>query len=250
VNDLIPVADIERMGLAIAKSKLFGVQTPEQAIALMLVAQAEGRHPAIAARDYHVIQGRPTLKADAILARFQEAGGRVEWHTYTNEKAEATFSHPSGGSLRIAWTIQDAKAAGLTGKPGPWQQFPRAMLRARLISEGVRTVYPAVVCGTYTPEEVQDMPAAPTERAMGPAERVDAPQAPPAPREAATPELMTVEEVRAAVRTAAKRVGRDTVLGALMDLGYQTADQVPPESRLDVIAMLTELTPAPAEELA
>jgi hypothetical protein len=99
----------------------------------------------------------------------------------------------------------------------------------------------------HTPEEAQDMPA-PTERAMGPAERVDAPQAPPAPREAAPPELMTVEEVRAAVRTAAKRVGRDAVLGALMDLGYQTADQVPDESRLDVIAMLTEL--APAEALA
>jgi hypothetical protein len=248
MNELIPVADIERMGNAIARSGLFGVTKPEQAIALMLVAQAEGRHPAIAARDYHVIQGRPTLKADAILARFQEAGGRVEWHAYTADKCEATFSHPAGGSLRIAWTIQDAKAAGLTGKPGPWQQFPRAMLRARLISEGVRTVYPAVVCGTYTPEEVQDMPA-PTERAMGPAERVDAPEPAPAPP-AANPEPPTVEDVRAAVRAAAKRVGRHTVLNALMDLNYATADQVPPESRLDVIAMLTELAPAPAEDLA
>ena len=32
------------------------------------------------------------------------------------------------------------------------------MLRARVISEGIRTVYPGVVVGVYTPEEVSDMP--------------------------------------------------------------------------------------------
>lgn len=35
-------------------------------------------------------------------------------------------------------------------------KFPRAMLSARVVSEGCRAVYPAVVCGLYTPEEVQD----------------------------------------------------------------------------------------------
>ena len=69
MNALVPYNDIERMGSAIAKSGLFGIKTPEQAIALMLIAQAEGMHPAIAARDYHVISNRPTLKADAMLAR-------------------------------------------------------------------------------------------------------------------------------------------------------------------------------------
>ena len=76
---LVPVDQIERMALAVAKSGLFGVKTPDQAMALMLVAQAEGMHPAIAARDYHVINGRPTLRADAMLARIQAAGGKVEW---------------------------------------------------------------------------------------------------------------------------------------------------------------------------
>lgn len=157
MNDtaIVPYGDVERMASAVAKSKLFGLSTPEQAIALMLVAQAEGRHPAIAARDYHIIQGRPALKADAILARFQEAGGRVEWTCYTHEKVEAIFSHAAGGSLRIAWTMEDAKRAGIGGKD-TWRQYPRQMLRARVISEGVRTVYPAVLCGFSTPEEVSD----------------------------------------------------------------------------------------------
>ena len=77
MNEIVALQDIERAGSYIAKSGLFGVKTPEQAIALMLVAQAEGRNPFEAARDYHIIQGRPALKADSILARFQQAGGTV-----------------------------------------------------------------------------------------------------------------------------------------------------------------------------
>ena len=83
-NAIVPFNDIERMALAVSKSQLFGMKTPDQAIALMLVAQSEGLHPARAAMEYHVIQGRPALKADAMLARFQAAGGKVEWKDYTN----------------------------------------------------------------------------------------------------------------------------------------------------------------------
>lgn len=147
---------IEKAGQYIAKSGLFGVKTPEQAIALMLVAQAEGRSPFEAARDYHIIQGRPSLKSDAMLARFQQAGGKVRWLESTDTKCSAEFSHPQGGSLTVSWTIERAKQAGLTGKDN-WRQYPAQMLRARCISEGVRAVYPGACSGMYTPEEVQDM---------------------------------------------------------------------------------------------
>lgn len=152
----ITYADMERMADCIAKSGLFGVKTQVQALALMLLAQSEGLHPVTAARDYHVIQGRPTLKADTMLARFQAAGGTVKWDSYTDKAVSATFSHPHGGSVKVEWTIEQAKAAKLTGKD-VWQQYPRAMLRARVISEGIRTVYPGVLAGMYTPEEVRDM---------------------------------------------------------------------------------------------
>jgi len=152
----IPYSDMERMAGIIAQSGLFGVKHPIQALALMLIAQSEGLHPASAARDYHVIQGRPTLKTDAMLARFQAAGGRVQWHDYSDAVVSATFTHAAGGAVKIEWTMDRAKAAGLTGKD-VWKQYPRAMLRARVISEGIRTVYPGVLSGMYAPEEVRDM---------------------------------------------------------------------------------------------
>lgn len=157
MTNLVPVSvsDIERMAVAVSKSKLFGITTPEEAMSLMLIAQAEGLHPAIAARDYHIIKGKPSLKADAMLARFQTAGGSVKWNTYTDTVCNATISHPQGGTVTVEWTIQMATKIGLT-KNSTWTNYPRQMLRARVISEGIRTVFPGVAVGIYTPEEVQD----------------------------------------------------------------------------------------------
>lgn len=153
---------IEKAAEYIVKSRLFGIQTKEQAIALMLLAQAEGIHPVKAIQEYHIIQGRPAMKADAMLARFLQAGGKVEWHELNDTCVRATFIHPQGGTATIEWTLERAKKAGLTDKDN-WKKYPRQMLRARVISEGVRTVYPAVATGIYTPEEVMDFEDAPPE---------------------------------------------------------------------------------------
>ena len=147
---LIPFGDLQQMATVVAKAGCFGFKTMEQAAALMLVAQADGLHPAKAATHYHIINGKPSLTADAMLARFQQAGGRVNWDAYSDDAVTGTFSHALGGSVSITWTIARAKKAGV----GNLDKFPAAMLRARCISEGVRTVYPGVIVGMYTPEEV------------------------------------------------------------------------------------------------
>ena len=151
---LVPITEIREMAEVAAKSKMFGFKSPDEAMAIMLLCQAENLHPAIAMRDFHVIQGRPALKADAMLARFQQAGGTVKWEEYTDERVSGSFSHPNGGSVTVTWTFEMAKKIGLTAKDN-WRNYARAMLRARCVSEGVRTVYPGCVVGVYTPEEVE-----------------------------------------------------------------------------------------------
>lgn len=170
MSNIVPYQDMRQMADAMAKSKLFGMKTPDEVIALMLVAQANGQHPAAAARDYDIIQGRPSKKAEAMLRDFIAAGGSVQWHRLDNECAEATFSHPHGGTVRIDWDMRRAKEAGLGGKE-MYRKFPRQMLRSRCISEGVRTVYPVATGGMYAPEEVEAMPR--VERDMGAAEVVE-----------------------------------------------------------------------------
>lgn len=157
-SPLMPFEQQVRLAEAFAKSGLFGVKSADQALTLMALCEAEGLHPATAVRDYHIINGRPSLKAEVMLARFLKSGGKVKWHERTDQAADATFTHPSGGEVRVNFTILMAKVAGLVGKD-VWKAYPRAMLHARCVSEGVRAVCPQATGHVYTPEEVGDMPA-------------------------------------------------------------------------------------------
>jgi len=168
---LVPITDLERMALAFAKSGMFGAKTPEQAMSLLLLAQAEGVHPAIAMRDFDIIQGKPTKKAEAMQRAFLAAGGTIEWHKYADDGAEATFSHPQGGTVRLGWDAERAKKAGLSAKE-MYGKYARPMYRARTISEGVRTVYAAATSGLYVPEEARAFKVRP-EKNMGKVEAVE-----------------------------------------------------------------------------
>jgi len=168
--------EIERMAEHIVRSRLFGLSSVDQVVALMLMAEADGRHVASAMQDYSVIQGKPSLKAEAMLARFQQAGGKVKWTCLTDERVAAVFSHASCEPVEIDWDMDRAKQAGLGGRD-MWRKFPRQMLRARVISEGVRTAFPGALGGMYAAEEVMDF-----EPARQPAAPVVAQEALPAPQ--------------------------------------------------------------------
>lgn len=151
------VQAVERMAQVAVESRLFGeIKTEAQAFALMLLCQAKGLHPMAAMERYHVINNRPTMKADAMLAEFQSANGQVQWEERTDQRAAATFYHPSGGRVTITWDMARANKAGLTNKD-TWRKHPGQMLAARVVSEGVRAVLPGVIIGIYTPDEARNM---------------------------------------------------------------------------------------------
>jgi hypothetical protein len=258
MTDLVPFAEMSKMAAVAANSRMFGFKTQDEALAIMLLCQGEGLHPAVALRDYHVISGRPSMKSDAMLARFQQAGGSVKWSQYHETAVSGVFSHPAGGSVEITWTIEQAKAANLSGKD-VWKAYPRAMLRARCISEGIRTVFPACIVGVYTPEEIDAMPAEPRH-----VENLAAAPA-PAPAPAASPasdalplidphtkeHAFTSVEIwhKAAMRAigllahdpAALRAWADANAGALATVGERYPDTVA-DIRAAIAARLDEIT--------
>ena len=150
------MSDMERVALAIAKGGLFGSTDPNAVLTLCMLAQAEGQHPAVVFRDYHIISGKPSKKAEAMQRDFLAAGGKIEWHTLTDDECEATFSHPLGGTATISWDKARVAQAQLGGN-AMHKKYPRQMLRSRVISEGVRTVFPSATSGLYETGEVQDM---------------------------------------------------------------------------------------------
>lgn len=152
----VPLHDMQHMANAMAASGFFGFKTPDQALAIMLIAHANGQHPASAAQDYDVIQNKPAKKPQAMLRDFLAAGGKVEWHEATAAAADATFSHPRGGTLRVRWDMARAQQMGLSGKDN-YKKQPGVMFRWRCVAEGVRIVYPGATAGLYTPEEVLEL---------------------------------------------------------------------------------------------
>lgn len=156
MSNIVQYDQIKSMALDIAKSGFFAAANSEaKAITLMLIAQADNIHPMRALMEYDVIGGKPALKSTTILSRFQQSGGKVKWLHTDDKKAVAEFSHPQGGEITIEWTIERAQKADLL-KNDTWKKYPNQMLRARCIPEGVRAIYPAVLSGMYSTDEVTD----------------------------------------------------------------------------------------------
>lgn len=196
--------ELKQISQDAVKSNLFGMPSQEAAFSLMLVCQAEGIHPIQALRRFHIIKGRPAMRADAMQAAFQSSGGVIEWKQRDDKVCEATFSHPNGCKVNVRWTIEMAKQAGLINNDN-WRKFPRQMLHARCVSEGVRSCNPAIVCGFYTPEEVSDFSSDPAP-ASKPATKKPVAKKPEEPKPI-EPKVVEPEEVIPSIREVDKGTG-------------------------------------------
>lgn len=157
-----PIVAIREMGEMIAGSGMFGCQKVEQGMVLAMQCLAEGKPPLELAKTYHIVEGKLSMRADAMLGRFLTTGGKVKWLERSNEKVSASWSHGCNEDVVITCTVEEMKKNGVamdkTGRnlKTNWERFPRQMLTARVISEAVRLLAPQIVAGIYTPEEVQD----------------------------------------------------------------------------------------------
>jgi hypothetical protein len=167
------------------------IKTPAQALAIILTGQELGIPPMHALRSIHVIEGKPTLSAELMLALMLKGGVQITWVRSDDEGASLAAKRGQT-AFTGAFTLEEAKRAGLTGKIG-WRAYPGAMLRARVISLVARVVAPDITAGLYTPEEMgADVDA---EGAIVSEPTMAATPPPPAPvEESEMPELPTDPE--------------------------------------------------------
>ena len=153
MNDL---PSVQALGGAINESGMFGCNKPEQGIIIALQCIAENKPPLEMAKNYHLVKGKLTKRADSMLADFKRSGGKIKWGDIKNREVQSgTFTDPDGNVYDVSYSIDDAKVAGVYSNQAhsPWQKTPAAMMRARLVSETLRAIAPEIVTGVYTPEE-------------------------------------------------------------------------------------------------
>lgn len=111
------------------------------------LGQSVGLPAALSLSNIAVINGRPTLWGDAILAIVLANGGTlVETPIIDNNSGkvtgyQCTASRPGKPDLTRQFTMEDAKIAQLAGKKGPWQQYPARMMQMRARSFACRDQY-------------------------------------------------------------------------------------------------------------
>ena len=157
------VQDLFQVGQVLAQSGLFGEINPAAGVLVTLTCQQEAISPLDFLRRYDIINGKVAKKAKAMLAEFLAAGGRYHISTYTDKEVSIDFKYLDN-TLTITTTIDQMVSSGIAlGKNGKlkenWLKFPRRMLFARTVSEGVGLLCPSVTTGIYTPEEVSDFNA-------------------------------------------------------------------------------------------
>lgn len=129
-----------------------------------------GLQPMQAMQNIAVINGRPSLWGDAVIALVKgSAACEYVVEETTDDMATCRVKRKGEPEQVRTFSKADAVKAGLFGKQGPWTQYPKRMLQMRARSWALRDVFPDVLRGMPVAEELMDLP----EKDMGPADVVN-----------------------------------------------------------------------------
>lgn len=158
-----PLQAAEQLGTWLYKSSMMGVATKEAGIAVAATLLTERISPMEFTRRYHIIECKPSMRSDYMLARFQELGGTMKIHKRDGEGSDVSLTW-NGETTRFSLSWDEAQQEPFSkdgkGKIKTNYATPRArmqMLFARCVSDGIRAICPQVNAGSYTPEETMDM---------------------------------------------------------------------------------------------
>lgn len=118
-----------------------------------------GLKPIQALQNIAVINGRPSVYGDALLALVQAHPSFEDVKEAFDEKTNTAFcsvKRKNQDEYTVSFSSEDAKKAGLWGKAGPWSQYPKRMLQMRARSFALRDKFADALSGLIMAEEAQD----------------------------------------------------------------------------------------------
>ncbi len=144
-------------------SRLFSAYGhPAGILATVLAGRELGIQAMASLRAFHIIEGKPTLSAGAIVALIMKSGKAEYFRPVERTAEKATFVTKRHGDpeVTMTFTIDEAKQAwskdaAAFGKSA-WGKHPADMCVARCSSKLARLVYPDVVFNLYSPEDFDE----------------------------------------------------------------------------------------------
>jgi hypothetical protein len=133
----------------------------EQACVAILHGATLGLTPFQSVQGIAVINGRPTLWGDALVAVVLASGQCEACDCEMSGKGEERVATATAGRkghkpIQRTFSVADAKKAGLWGKSGPWTHYPERMLMQRARAFALRDAFADLLQGIQIREEVDD----------------------------------------------------------------------------------------------
>lgn len=184
VNGLMPLSVDDKMQMAklIVDSGIVptSLDTPAKVFVALQVGHELGLSPMMSVNNISAINGKVVLAADLMVGLIQQHPQFVSIDTKesgnntTDFVVSVTIKRDIRGTVHeytSRFSYQDAMEAGLTKKTGPWQLYPKRMVRHRAKAYAVREAFPDVLAGLYSREEMDDTatysgPTGPTEEEL------------------------------------------------------------------------------------
>ena len=123
-----------------------------------------GMAPMQALQNIAVINGKPSMYGDSAMALVQASPVCEDIEEYfenegtPNPVAVCVAKRKGRTPVIFKFSVEDAKRAGLWGKTGPWQAYPKRMMQMRARGFALRDAFPDVLRGLITAEEAHDYP--------------------------------------------------------------------------------------------
>lgn len=149
----LPLNEIMSIGKAFAESGMFAdTKSAAQAIVKIQAGQEIGIPPFAAMTGIHIIQGKPAIGAGLMAARVK-GSGKYDYEVKEQTDKICSIDFYQGKKMigNSTFTAEDAKKAATKNM----DKFPKNMLFARAMSNGIKWFTPDVFAGpVYTPEEL------------------------------------------------------------------------------------------------
>jgi hypothetical protein len=168
VNTLAVMSDSEinrswRLAEALAASGAFpATKDAAKAFAIMLVGHDLGLSPTQALMGVYIVEGKPMVGAN-LLGSFVKQMPGYDYKILEHDEGQCSivFFDVDGEAGVSTFTMDDAKKAGLVKAKSGWEKYPKAMLFARALSQGVRWYCPDCTGGipVYVEGEIVETPA-------------------------------------------------------------------------------------------
>lgn len=162
-GELLPVSlDMERWQImrqqadVLVKSGFLpaSVNTPEKALAIMQKGKELGIGPMEALSSINVIQGKPSVSPQLMLALARRTGELVDMKMETNEKeATVTVTRRNQSPYSTRFGVKEATDLGLMGKDN-YKKQAGTMFGWRALAANLRITFPDAISGLYLVEEM------------------------------------------------------------------------------------------------